>query len=325
MAGVNPHARIMALKTANHSGQGSSADIARAIYYAVDRGARVINISYSGETPTRMEQRAIDYAVAQDVLVVVASGNQADDAARRGLAGAAGVLTVAGVGLDDKRAVFSNFGSPVTIAAPAMDVLGLRARGTDFLLYVGDNPNYQSEVGVVGKSRDLYRASGTSFAAPLVAGAASLLRSLRPEFTAAQVRRMLLMSADDAEAPGWDPNTGYGRLNLRKALDADPDHHLLARITAVRPARKDNALMIEVVGEATGDALSGRWMQIAFGDSPAVKDWTVVDFQRAPLAGGVLAAIPTARFNRQGTWSIRLLVQDAQQTVREARATLQVQ
>ena len=82
-----------------------------------------------------------------------------------------------------------------------MDVLSLRARRTDFLLYTGDNPNYEGGVAIVGKDRSLYRASGTSFAAPLVAGAASLILSQRPGLSGQQVRNMLVMSASGVAAP----------------------------------------------------------------------------------------------------------------------------
>lgn len=323
--GVNPHARIMALKTANYLGQSNSIDIARAICYAVDRGARVINISYTGESPTRIEQRAIDYALANNVLVVAAAGNQAVNMQQRGLAGARGVLTVTGTTTTNTRAPFSNFGQPIALSAPAMDVLSLRARGTDFLLYVGENPNYVSETGVVGPQRDLYRASGTSFAAPLVSGAASFLFSQRPALTARQVQNMLLMSADDLDVPGWDQNTGVGLLNVRKALQANPDHFLVARIFQIRPIRRDGQVVLEVIGQAEGSSLNGRWLQIAFGRDPKTDDWVTIDYHKTPLAEGVLSLVPSSRFNRRGTWSIRLLIQDEQKTVRQARATLEVE
>ena len=152
MAGANPAARIMALKVANYLGQADSVSISRAIYYAVEHGARVINISYNGKTPSAIEERAIQFATRQGALVVVSSGNQGADATPTALAGSPNVLTVAGSDTKNQRAGFSSFGRSVDIAAPAMDVLGLRAKGTDFLLYTGGNSNY-SERGCHRRQR----------------------------------------------------------------------------------------------------------------------------------------------------------------------------
>lgn len=326
IAGVNPYARVMALKVANYLGKADSIDISRAIYYAVNHGARVINISYSGEAMTRVEQRAVEYANAKGVLVVVAAGNQASDAQQRSPAAVSHALTVAGLTIDDQRAPFSNWGQPVDIAAPAMDVLGLRARDTDFLMYVGENPEYTAGTGVVGEQRDLYRASGTSFAAPFVSGAASLLFSVRPELTAEQVKNMLLMSASDVDVPGWDQNSGVGLLNLQRALTTDPDRFLLTRISRVAPKRRNGMVEIEVHGIATGTKLTGRWLQIAFGKEPQRDAWTTIQHDRNPVDDeAVLGAIPASRFNRRGTWSIRILVQDDKKNVRQARAVLNLE
>jgi subtilisin family serine protease len=324
IAGVNPWARIMALKVANHAGQANSVDVTRAIFYAIDHGARVVNISYGGKRFSQIEQAAIAEARGRGVLVVVAAGNEAADAKQLALASARGVLTVAGTTVEDKRVRFSNWGQVVDLSAPAMDVLSLRARGTDFLLYTGENPNYEGGRAIVGSDRDLYRASGTSFAAPFVSGVASLLFSTRPELNGQQVERMLLMSCRDVEKPGWDQYTGQGLLDARKALAADPDYFLLARITGFRPVRRDNQVFIEVLGQADASALTGRWLQVAFGENPARDDWKTVEFKREPQPGGVLGAIPATSFTRGGTWSVRILVQHQDKTVRQALGTIKL-
>jgi subtilisin family serine protease len=258
------------------------------------------------------------------VLVVVAAGNQAADAAARGPAGNRGVLTVAGTTTEDKRAAFSNWGQPVDLAAPAMDVLSLRARGTDFLLYVGENPDYVAGAGVVGRDKDLYRASGTSFAAPLVSGTASLILSLRPGLTAQQVQRMLIMGADDVELPGWDQYTGAGRLNAVRSLQADPNYELYARISGVVPQRQGNQISVQVRGQAAGTQFEDRSLQIGFGETPA--EWTTVASERTPVTDdGPLGIIPMSRFNRRGIWTIRLLVRDARKAERQGRAQLNLE
>lgn len=326
IAGVNPHARVMALKVANYLGQANSIDISRAIFYAVEHGARVINISYSGDKPTKIEQRAINYAHSQGVLVVVAAGNQAINAATRSPASVTQAITVAGLTVDNKRAPFSNWGQPVDIAAPAMDILGLRAQDTDFLMYVGENPDYTAGTGIVGKKRDLYRAGGTSFAAPFVSGAASLLFSTSPDLTAEQVTNMLLMSATDVDVPGWDQNSGAGLVNVVEALATAPDRYLLTRISSVTPKRRNGKVEIEVHGLATGTKVTGRWLQIAFGKDPKRTEWKTISHQRNAVAKeGVLGSIESSQFDRRGTWSIRVLVEDDKKNVRQARAVLNLE
>ena len=322
IAGINPQAKIMALKIANYLGQANSVDISRAIFYAVDQGARVINISYGGAQPSRIEQRAIDYAVSNNVLVIVAAGNKSSDASKYALASCRGVLTVAGTTVEDTRAPFSNWGQTVDLSAPAMDVLALRARDTDFLVYTGENPDYEGGSAVVGKSQDLYRASGTSFAAPLVAGAASLLRSSRPELSAQQVKQMLIMSAQDVETPGWDQFTGSGVLSIQQAVKADPDYFLFARISEVKAVRKENKISIQVLGQASGSSLAKYQLQVGFGARPADGDWMTVSSGEKAVPDGQLGTLPLTRFNRKGAWTIRLLVTDKQGKSRQARATL---
>lgn len=325
IAGINPQARIMSLKVANYLGQANSIDISRAIFYAADHGARVINISYGGKSLSRIEQKAIDYAVAKGSLVVVAAGNEASDATSRGLSGSRGVLTVAGTTLKDKRSRFSNWGQPIDLAAPAMDILSLRARGTDFLVYVGENPNYEGGTGIVGESKQLYRASGTSFAAPFISGTASLIWSRNPQLSAKQIRRQLLMSAQDVELAGWDQFTGHGVLDARRALDADPGYFLFARISQVKPVRRDGATFLEVRGQAEGSEFEGRWLQIGFGKDPKADAWTTISFSRDAVSDGVLGSIPTAKFNKRGTWTVRILTRDQRKLVKSSRATLNLQ
>jgi len=322
IAGINPYARIMPLKIANFTGQSNSIDISRAIFYAVDNGARVINISYGGASPSQVEQRAMDYAQTHDVLVVVAAGNKSVDASKYALASCEGALTVSGTTVEDTRAPFSNWGQVIDLSAPAMDILSLRARDTDFLLYTDENPSYESGTGVVGETRDLYRASGTSFAAPLVTGTASLIISANPELSSKQVRRMLIMSTRDIETPGWDQYTGAGILDAGKAVTADPDYYLVAQIDQVKPVRVGNQISIQIGGKAMGSHLRRREIQIGFGENPAEDAWITIQADDDSLDSGVLGAIPATSFKRKGVWTVRLIVTDTKRQSRQARARL---
>ncbi|MDX1736360.1 MAG: S8 family serine peptidase, partial [Halioglobus sp.] len=244
VAGINPWANILPLKVTDSTGEGGSVGLAVAITHAVNAGARVVNVSLGGAEYARAEQVAVDHAAEHDVLVVVAAGNTAADTGDFWPAGLDNVITVAASDESDASTAWSNFGSAVDIAAPGSNILSLRAAGMDPLALVDDD--YEAGANVRGEQGHLYVTSGTSFAAPHVAGVASLLFSVNPRLTARQVRNMLLQSAVDIERPGVDPLSGYGRLDAAAALAADPDFYIEALITGVATARQDGALVVQV-------------------------------------------------------------------------------
>jgi hypothetical protein len=323
VAAVNPAAQIMPLKVLDRFGGGPASAVGRAIVYAADRGARVINLSLGSQGLTHAEQAAVDYARGRGALVVVAAGNEGADVKGFGPAGLRGLLAVAATDAADRRAGFGNWGQQVALAAPGVDVVSLRARRSDFLLVSTGGKDYRPGANVVGAERWLFRAGGTSFAAPLVAAAASLLWSRDPGLTAEQVERMLVQSADDVEVPGWDQFTGAGRLNVGRALQADPDYHLTARISQVVPAREGGTIVIKVLGTAVGSRLARYEIQLGAGPEPT--RWkTIVTERGRAVEDGLLGALPAREFAR-GKWIIRLLAHDAARTTREARATLDVE
>ena len=323
IAGISRGARIMPLKVLNVLGRGRSTGIAEAVVYAVKHGARVINLSLGGQELSRTERLAVDWAHQQGAVIVVAAGNVAQDTAGHGPAGLPNVLTVAASDPEDKRAGFSNWGQAVKLAAPGLEILSLRARRTDFALVAGLK-GYQAGQAFVGPEARYYRASGTSFAAPFVSGVASLLLAKNPTLTNVQVERMLLMSADDIDAPGWDPNTGAGRLNAAKALRADPDWYLLAQLRALRPVREGGRTVLQVLGTVTGSELDGYVVELGQGEKP--ERWKPIGApQPAPVPEGVLGAVPASEITAKGLWTVRVVARDKKGNRRESRASLNVQ
>ncbi|ALA60504.1 S8 family peptidase [Nitrospira moscoviensis] len=321
VAGINARAQLMPLKVLNFLGRGRSTGIAEAVFYAVRQGARVINLSLGGHAISQVEQLAIDYAYEKGVLVVVASGNVAEQTADYGMAASKSVIAVAATGPDDKRAEFSNWGRSVKIAAPGVDILSLRARRTDFVL-VSEAEDYRAGEAFVGPGARYYRASGTSFAAPFVAGVASLLLARNPKLTNVQVERMLLESADDVEEPGWDHFTGAGRLNAVAALKADPHYFLTVKVSQVAPVKVDGKTAIQVSGTAVGSQLKSYELQLGQGDKPA--SWkTVAKVDGKPVDDGVLGTFPVKDITAKGKWLVRVVAQDGKKT-KEARGTLDV-
>jgi hypothetical protein len=320
IAGVNPDVRLMPLKAMTLAGQGRSAAVAEAIAYAVRHGARVVNLSLGGERLTGLHRRALEHARARGVVVVAAAGNLGIDAAGFGQAGLPHVITVAATDPEDRSPAFSNHGATVKLAAPGVAVLSLRARGTDFTLGI---EGYAPGSHVVGPGGDYYRANGTSFAAPFVTGVASLLLARAPALTSAQVERMLVMSADDVGPPGWDRDTGTGRLNARRALEADPEWFLQARLVAVEPAEEGGQVVLRVLGAAVGTHLRGYTIELGQGEAP--RRWREVVRGSRAVEDGLLGAIPARAIPSAGTWTVRVVAHDRRGQARESRTTLAIE
>ncbi|HKQ58529.1 MAG TPA: S8 family serine peptidase, partial [Candidatus Eisenbacteria bacterium] len=221
MAGVcggdgaaNPGCRLVPIKvTPGREGGASSFDIARAILYATEVGARAMNLSFAGSGPSRLERLAMLHAITHGCVVVAAAGNHGyanGDQPQYPAAYAAD-----GVGIQvgasdpwDRRANWSSFGPGLDVLAPGVDIWSC------IMTYpIPDRPLHPPYMAL----------SGTSFAAPFVTGTLGLLAALRPDLMDTDFQHILRESADDLGAPGRDAETGWGRLNAAAALAAvDP-------------------------------------------------------------------------------------------------------
>lgn len=322
IAGINGHARIMPLKALSFMGAGRATIVAEAIYYAVRNGARIINLSLGSPRFSAAEERAIRHANEQGVLVIVASGNDGGDIVDFGPAGSPNVITVAASTSDDQRAGYSNFGQQVDITAPGSDILSLRARRTDFILMTLPL-NYEPGGAFVGQEGRYYRASGTSFAAPFVSAVASLLWSRNPDLSAEQVRRILLQSARDIDAPGVDQNTGYGLLDASAALAADPEFHVDAAITGVAVVQRGQSVLLQITGTADADRLEGAVIEAGPGENPT--SWTPISRKIAsPVRDDVLDEVDARTFASGKQWTLRLTTTHKNGKQRQARFVVNV-
>ncbi len=180
VTGMNWNIRLMAVQVLYWNGSGSKLEVARGMNYAVDNGARVLNLSLGyKERCLSLFQDAIDYAIRKNVIVVVSAGNDGEDAAGQVPANCNNVITVGASTQSDERASFSNFGSVVDVAAPGVKIYSTystRSRSLGGLKY--------------------FEWEGTSMAAPHVTGAAALLLSLNPYLTPQQVEDCIVRNAD---------------------------------------------------------------------------------------------------------------------------------
>ncbi len=280
IAGVSPNARIMPLKVANFIGQAGSASVAAAIHYAVDHGARIINLSLGSELVTDLERRAAEYARERDVLIIVSAGNRGVSAERQGYPSLPGVLVVGASDRAGMRAGFSNFGGNLAVLAPGVDVLSLRASDTDFIA-LSEPLDYPDEAAVVGEEKNYYRASGTSFSAALATGVASRVLGSAPDMSAAELRERLVQTAVDIEPAGVDQLSGYGNIDYLGALAADTSQAIHARIASANLELEDAALYVVLTGTAAAASFADAELQMrATPGSIAVPEESADDKKR---------------------------------------------
>ena len=197
--GIAPNVLILPVKVLDVNNLGYWANIAAGITYAVDNDAQVINLSLGGATTSQVLREAVLYAAANGVFVAAAAGNNGvstpfypayyDE-----------TMAVAASDAQDARWALSNYGSWVDIAAPGSTIWST--------YWISANPNgYQF-------------MSGTSMAAPHVAGLAALLLSSRPQLASTDMRAIIQQTAADRGDPGRDIYYGWGRINAGAALIA---------------------------------------------------------------------------------------------------------
>lgn len=209
--GVAPGVLVTPYRVLGADGTGTSTTTILALDAAVAAGCKIVNLSLGSPSRSDVEADAIARAQAKGVLIVAAAGNEAADGNYVEYPAAyPGVLAVGATDRTDARALFSNFGSYVSITAPGVDILStLPTR------FAGAGSLY----GPYGY------LSGTSMASPIVAGAAALVASAQPNLTGAQIADRLLSSAkakglSATDAPGFNPFFGHGILQAGAALQA---------------------------------------------------------------------------------------------------------
>jgi subtilisin family serine protease len=309
----------MILKALNNFGHTRASYIAESIAYAADNGARVINISAGGPAITDVEQAAIDYAYSKGAVIVVAAGNEGVSTDNYGIAASDKVLVVGSTGLDDQKAVFSNWGK-ISVVAPGVDILSLRARRSDILLSV-EGAKYAAGAAYVGADKRYYHASGTSFSAPLVTGLASLMIATDPALTNKQVMNVIKSTARDVGIPGVDQFTGYGLIDARAALKAPKDYFLFAGISRVEVVQKGGQPAVRVRGTADANAFKSAFLEVGAGETP--DKWTRIGpAQKVSYADGLLGDIPSEALKGAKQWQIRILVEHNDGATREARFKL---
>jgi len=198
--GVTGQVRLMAVKSLDQNGFGTTANAISAIQYAVNNGATIINASWGGSSYDQALYDTINWAASKDVLFVAASGNDGFNNDTNPMAtypatfALPNVISVAAYDNRDQLASFSNFGkTTVDLGAPGVQIYSTSTGGYRY----GD---------------------GTSFSAPYVTGVAALLRANAGDLNVIQLKDRILMTSDVISYYQKEKTKSAGRLNAYQAL-----------------------------------------------------------------------------------------------------------
>jgi len=193
IAGIAPDCRIMNLRAGTSQGLLEEDDVASAIIYAVDNGAKIINMSFGDVATTQMLRDVIQFAFESGVLLIASAGNSFSQEIHYP-SGLTQVISVGATDVNDELASFSNFGSTIDLVAPGVN-----------LKTTAPHNQYRN-------------FSGTSAAAPVVSGVAGLILSSKPGLANQDLRNVLVSSSADLGETGWDQRYGSGIIEPSIAL-----------------------------------------------------------------------------------------------------------
>ena len=275
VAGLNWQARIMPLRVFPDSGDARLTDVVKAIRWAVDQGARVINLSLSGDTPTEVEREAIQYALSRGAVVIAAAGNEKTGRPEY----PAAYPGVIGVGATDRTntvTAFSNEGPFVDVVAPGKDVLS----------------TYPRALGI-----EYEYASGTSMATPHAAGLAALIWAGSPWLTAGQLADTILSTALDLGPAGRDDAYGHGLIDAGLAVAGVSRSSTDVYLQSI--ARKE-AILVQGEPTPSPDSFVPGVVLVRLADGVSVSDvqqaWLGMQVQAEPedplLPGWVELRVP---------------------------------
>ncbi|MYL49377.1 S8 family serine peptidase [Halobacillus litoralis] len=197
IVGVNPAAKILPLKVAGQEGNVSFSASLEAIYYAIDQGVDVINMSYSSYQKMDSEREALYEAYKKGIVLVAAASN--DDSSKPAYpASYRPVISVAATDEMDRPTSFSNYGDWIDLTAPGQNLVSTHFEGG----YAYND--------------------GTSFSAPLVAGVASLVKSHHPSWDPSEIEWAMQNAAKTFTGVTWNMYEGFGIPDASLSINSQP-------------------------------------------------------------------------------------------------------
>lgn len=207
--GIAPNAKLLIIKT-----DMQLSSIAEAVSYAASQNVDVINMSLGASSSTTTLNNAISNAYNKGIIVIAAAGNS-NSSTNYYPASSSNVIGIGALASGQyEKASFSNYNSAYATATGNHNV-DITAPG---YVYAADETATLNGTTVSNRKHNFCNTQGTSFASPIVAGAAALWKQKNPNGTPAQFESELYASCDDIGSSGWDSTFGYGALNLKKLL-----------------------------------------------------------------------------------------------------------
>ncbi len=194
IAGIANNAKVMTLRAFDITGNGQDDDVAASIIYATLNGVHILNCSFGDVFKSPLVEDAIQFAIANNVVVVVSAGNERASFDRYP-ANIGGVISVSATTDQDRSASFSSFGNFISLAAPGVNILTTDRNG-----------RYQA-------------FAGTSASAPIVSAVAALVLEKNPNLRPNEIKSLLESSSEDIGTPGWDVLFGAGLVNAKSAVE----------------------------------------------------------------------------------------------------------
>jgi subtilisin family serine protease len=228
IAGVRPNCALMPVKVLDENNLGSWSQLAKGILFAVDNGARILNLSLGSTSPSETMASAIDYALQSGTIVIAAAGNFNSDAPFYP-ASLEGVIAVGATTKKGERWAKSDYGGYIDLVAPGELI-------------------YSTYHDLDNVYHGYTYMSGTSMAAPFVSGVAGLLLSVAPILSAQNAQEALVLGTDDLGEAGWDPEFGYGRVNAMGAL-LSPVPGLVEAVGEITSPRQEGTIFLPILGK----------------------------------------------------------------------------
>lgn len=269
-------------------------DIANAIVYAVDQGADVISMSFGSNYDSSILRDAVDYARSKGVVLVAAAGNS-NSSSKFYPAAYPGVVSVAATDEDNALARFSNFGFWVTVAAPGVDILSTIPK-----------------TGTMGDASGYTTLSGTSMAAPYVAGMAGLLLSQNPTRTTSQIETALVTGMKNLTSFSGTSPAGLGLVNVKAALQSSQSAQGSIHFPVNGSTMKEDSW--SVIGTAVGFRYS-----LEFGEGAYPQTWNWVSGTEAKVSNPSSLGTVNLSGLPSGAYSLRLRVEDSAGAVIEKK------
>ena len=293
VAGIVGGGSVMNLRAGTSRGLLEEDDVAEAVVYAVQNGARIINMSFGDVAITPLLRDVIRFAYRQGVLCVASAGNNSSSSYHYP-SGLDETMSVGASNSFHQLASFSNYGNSLDIVAPGVKIL----------------------TTLMGNRYG--NVSGTSAATPFVCATAALVWAKNPNLELESVKHILMSSADDLGTPGWDEIFGAGHLNAWQALQV-PD----ATVAQILQPKTDQGFTegtIPIIGTAAGPLMQSYQLEYGLGDLP--NEWqTISTIQNRQVIRDTLSfwKIPSAR---DTSYTLRLLAYNRDGSLVEDRIRL---